>query len=109
MTPDIPGKLLTRLQSLFTSNKKLHSVILFGPRTAADCPPDARIRLAVSGPLGSRDLRQLRHQLSELRTSIPIDLVHLDHLDDPQQIQIINQQGIEIFKRKKAEASGADS
>lgn len=100
MNPDLPSKLQNRMHALFTSNKKLLSVILYGPRTEPDCPPDASIRLALSGPMGSRDIRQLRHQLSEMHTSIVFDILHLDHLEDSQQKALILEKGIEIYKRK---------
>jgi hypothetical protein len=100
MTPDLPGKLQTKMHALFTSNKKLLSVILYGPRTQPDAPPDSSIRLALGGPMGSRDIRQLRHQLSEMHTSIVFDILHLDHLEDMAQKKIILEEGIEIYKRK---------
>ncbi len=102
MSVNIPGKLLARMQSLFNSNKKLVQVILYGPRTNDDFPEDASIRLAVSGPMGSRDIRQLRHQLGKMPTSLEFDLIHLDHLADAEQKQAIASGGIEIYRRKNA-------
>ncbi len=100
VTPDIPSKLLSRMISLFNSHKNLQSVLLHGPRATGEVVEDASIRLGVFGPLKSRDIRQLRHQLGELHTTIHFDLTHMDHMTDSEQKQIILDQGIEIFKRK---------
>ncbi len=100
MTPDIPDKLLTRMLSLFKSNKNLQAAVLHGPRATGTADADDSIRLGIFGPLSSRDLRQLRHQLGELHTTIHFDLTHMDHLADPQQKQTILEQGIEIYRRK---------
>lgn len=90
------------MNALFTSNKKLVSVILYGPRTLPDCPSDASIRLALSGSMGSRDIRQLRHQLSEMHASLVFDVLHLDHLEDLSQKTSIMESGMEIYRRKES-------
>jgi len=108
MSVNIPGKLLARMQSLFNSNKKLLQVILYGPRTREDYPDDASIRLAVLGPMGSRDIRQLRHQLGNMPTSLEFDVIHLDHLTDEEQKQVIFEEGIEIFCAKNVRKKPQD-
>lgn len=100
VAPDIPAKLLTRMTALFNSHKNLLAVILHGPRATGQAREEDSIRLGVVGPLKSRDIRQLRHQLGQLHTSIHFDLTHMDHLADAEQRQLILDEGIELFRRK---------
>lgn len=93
---------IERIVSIFKSNLKIDSVILFGSRAIGNYKPGSDIDIALKGSdIKLNDILNAKTELDKLSLPYKIDIVLFNRIKEQALIEHIERVGESLFERKK--------